>query len=758
MEKILLLIVCLPLALNAQQPTEQPTDTVLKHTWSFDRAIRSVQIHGKELIIKPQRTRQLTIDGTYTAGAAVKLANATPALQNQFVSGESESGGVLAWLPNDPLSYGPHVHSLQYDGPVYDNKFLKKGYKLSHSLYLKAGIQENDWNKLWSFTLNTGQSSENLILPNNNNSSNNLGATATRFLGHLSLSGGYHLFTSRFTNSNQYGYLNQLYENALLTPVSEHYTPPPIRKPGERLTQHTGFLALQQRGTNLDVNLTSSIDAVNKKIDQELQRNQNERHYNTDANVNYTAPNSYPWKTTAKLHLLYNNDDVSIAYPNAAEKYHYSRATDEGGLYITTIYNYDLGNTGLTISDKFHRSTTAAKNSFFLPGLDAFVSQSDRHNNTAKLAVTYSAFYSEPSLTRSWTPFLLTQLLPQESMNFRPATEVASINGLPPVRHQEFTSKLELSLFYWLIATADLSLRTSKDNPYPSFINNRLTLGNRADLRYRGLELTLAQNTYLRRDRQLRITNSISFWCYTNTVTNIAGGTDSLPIAGFSNVHNTLIKGQPLGVITGNSWLRNANHQILLGDDGFPLADPRSKVIGNPTPEFTLKMSHQLSWNRLTLSVDWQYRKGGDVWNGTRAALDYNGRSAMTGEQRSWTNYIFPGVMSNGSHNTVPVSFYDPALPVGQNRWVRYGYSGVAEAYIQKGDNVRINMLSLAYTIRSKQCQIRLLAYAENLMIWSAYRGADPQQRLFDQPDASGLDFFNLPSAKSYGLNASIQF
>jgi len=762
---MLLLIVCLPLVLEAQQPhkaneplkAQQPVDTVIERTYSFDQPVRSIHIRHNKLILKPQRARQLTIGGTYTAGAAVKFANTTPTLQDQYVSGESENG-VLAWLRNDPLSYGPHVHSLQYAGPVYDNVILQKAGKLSESLYLKAGIQKNDWTKLWSFTLNTGQSSENLILPNNNNSANNLGATAERFLGDLSLSGGYHLFVSRFTNSNAYGYLNHLYENALLTPVNNPYSPPPAISHGERLTQHTGFLSLQQRGDHLNLALTSSIDAVNNKIDQELQRNQHETHYNTDANAVYTIRRSYPWMSAVKLHALYNNDDVSITYPKTAEKYHYSRTTGEGGLSFTTTYEYDYTNTGLTIGDKFYRSNTSSKNSFFLPELDAFVSQSDRHSNTAKLAVTYSAFYSEPSITRSWSPFLLTRLLPQQSMSFMPTTEVSNINGLPPVRHQELTSRLELTLLHWLTATADLSLRTSKDNPFPSFINNQLTLGDRADLRYRGLELTLAQNTYLWRNRRIKITNSISFWRYTNTVTNIAGGSDSLPIAGFSNIHNTLIKGQPLGVITGNTWLRNADHQLLLGDDGFPLADPRSKVIGNPTPDYTLKISHQISWNRLTLSVDWQYRKGGDVWNGTQAVLDYSGRSAGTGVQRSWTNYIFSGAMSNGNHGAVPVSFYDPSLPVQENRWVRYGYTGVAEAYIQKGDNIRISMLSLAYTIRLKQRQIRLLAYTENLMIWSAYKGADPQQRLFDQPDASGLDFFNLPSAKSYGFNASIQF
>ncbi|HXB92055.1 MAG TPA: hypothetical protein VNU72_07195, partial [Puia sp.] len=114
----------------------------------------------------------------------------------------------------------------------------------------------------------------------------------------------------------------------------------------------------------------------------------------------------------------------------------------------------------------------------------------------------------------------------------------------------------------------------------------------------------------------------------------------------------------------------------------------------------------------------------------------------------------------SGGKNNIPVAFYDPALPVNQNRWVRYGITGVATSYIQKGDNIRIHTLSLARDIRIKKYlqRIRLTAYAQNLLLWSAYKGGDPNQLLYDQPGSGGLDFFNLPSTKTFGTSASLQF
>ncbi len=82
-------------------------------------------------------------------------------------------------------------------------------------------------------------------------------------------------------------------------------------------------------------------------------------------------------------------------------------------------------------------------------------------------------------------------------------------------------------------------------------------------------------------------------------------------------------------------------------------------------------------------------------------------------------HYIFAGTMQNGGKNNIPVAFYDPNLPVSQNRWVRYGYTGVASAYIQKGDNIRIHTLSLGYDINTKKVPPTdqgLTAYAQNLL------------------------------------------
>ena len=118
------------------------------------------------------------------------------------------------------------------------------------------------------------------------------------------------------------------------------------------------------------------------------------------------------------------------------------------------------------------------------------------------------------------------------------------------------------------------------------------------------------------------------------------------------------------------------------------------------------------------------------------------------------------GVRADGSHNQQPVAFYNPALPLEQNRWVRYGAAGVAEDYLEKADCIRLNDCTISFRPKPfrKTQDLTLNLYITNLLVWKAGSGVDPQQTLFDQPGAAGLDFFNLPAVRSIGASVAIQF
>jgi hypothetical protein len=303
-------------------------------------------------------------------------------------------------------------------------------------------------------------------------------------------------------------------------------------------------------------------------------------------------------------------------------------------------------------------------------------------------------------------------------------------------------------------------LRHNRDDVFPVFHNGQMQLVNMADHRNQGVELSLRLGPGLWQGKQFSIAHELSFFTYNNTVTQVRDGYDYTPIAGFSNVHKTIVKGEVLGAIVGSSYLRDANNNIVIGNDGFPLVNPDPVVVGNPIPDFVIKLNNNLNWKRFFATVDLEWKKGGDVWNGTQAVLDYYGRSANTGALRNVTDYVFSGVLPNSHVNDIPVKFYDPVQPFQNNRWVRYGHTGVTEAYIQRGDYIRLNNITVGYKIKCRRYpqSITLSAFAGNILLWTPYKGGDSSQLLYDQSQTEGLDFFNLPSIKNLGVNVSVQF
>ena len=99
----------------------------------------------------------------------------------------------------------------------------------------------------------------------------------------------------------------------------------------------------------------------------------------------------------------------------------------------------------------------------------------------------------------------------------------------------------------------------------------------------------------------------------------------------------------------------------MIGANGFPLVDPELKPIGNPNPDFVAGIDQTLSFRDFALSFVIDIRKGGDVWNGTRNALIIWVCLQRTEQSREVRNYIFEGVREDGSANSQPVDFANPA-------------------------------------------------------------------------------------------------
>ncbi|MFP9099055.1 carboxypeptidase-like regulatory domain-containing protein [Flavobacterium sp. RHBU_24] len=284
------------------------------------------------------------------------------------------------------------------------------------------------------------------------------------------------------------------------------------------------------------------------------------------------------------------------------------------------------------------------------------------------------------------------------------------------------------------------------------------------DYYQKGLEFTLNYNRYLDlgNSNRLQLSTNFNFTAYKNEVTGISGNYARIPIAGFADVNKNYIVGQPLGVIMGSAYKRDAYNNIIIDSQGFPEVAGVPKVIGNPNPDFVVGFSQGFHYKKFSLKLNLDWSQGGDLWNGTQQTLNYYGVSQTTANQRSVTGYVFNGVTEAGVVNTQPVSFYDTNLPVTQNRWTRYGVAGVAEDAIEDASYFRLNNITLSYSKNTayyaETFNITVSAFVNNVFILSKSDTAFAANTLFNSSETTGLDYFNSPMLRMYGLSFAVKF
>ncbi|WP_207534440.1 hypothetical protein [Desertivirga arenae] len=794
----------------------------LKQTYWYRQPVSGLRFKNKQLTIEPVTTEYIEFGGVFSSAFAFSSPNNSPATQSMYAQGRNNTfqGKTEFRGPEtgETFSFGPAITELEYDGShnaydpngrlvpagsgnglsaqAFDNGILRNGLLQNQALSFRLS-QGLGYTKKWNLQLKAGTGREGMIMRANSNSSENVSANFDAAVWKFNFIGAYSAYRTRFSNDNRGGFLNRVYQNSLLTPVSFNNSYGDEQGDGVQRTysgrsdnpfyllhnnghysrnfQQTGNLSARFKTGRFTLGAGTTLEGLALNSDESLKsgsafyetgfhlkREKDDRRFTLDGFAELVIKYNNPkYKSTAKLAYTRADLQTEIDYKPLVRNYQYKRKVDEFvGLYET---NYDGQNIdgALNLGNKTYRSSTFTNGAYFLPKVDGFIRFENLFNNRRlplKIAATYNRFYTEVSPSTSYSWYESTSLRPESSFLFLPFKEASGFYQVKPVKNFEFTSRIELFDSHLFQFTASFFTRKSKDEVLPTVERGEIVLKNLAEIRSDGGEVEFTHRTPW--SNRFRLSQTLSFYKWTNKVTKVANGYNYAPVAGFSTVNKALVEGKPLGVLVGTTYLRDTKGNLVIDNEGFPIANTSTSEIGNPIPDFTLKLSQNLNLKQWDLNLDWEYKKGGDVWNGTKAFLDYYGRSKSSAEERTISNYVFEGLTADGNVNTKPVSFYDLARPLEQSKFLRYGAGGVASDYIEKADALRLRNVSVTYTLPIKKLAQRVLftAYAKNIIIWTAYQGVDPDQLMYDQANGQGLDFFNLPSTKNFGVNVSLQF
>ncbi|MUP41682.1 SusC/RagA family TonB-linked outer membrane protein [Christiangramia aestuarii] len=256
---------------------------------------------------------------------------------------------------------------------------------------------------------------------------------------------------------------------------------------------------------------------------------------------------------------------------------------------------------------------------------------------------------------------------------------------------------------------------------------------------------------------------SANWTTYENVVEELVEGVESVTLNGFSGTSSRAVVGESYGAIFGARYARNDAGQILIDEEGYPLLAAEDGVIGDPIPDWLGGISNQFQYKNIGLSFLIDIRQGGDVWCGTCGILDYFGVSEETLLRDQST--VFEGVVAaTGEPNTRVVPYSDPTRSENNNYWRRYGFGDVDEGNVYDASWIRLREVTLTYSLPEKFFEnsfidgLSFSVFGRNLWLETDYPGVDPETNLTGDSNGLGLDYFNQPNTKSYGLNVQLNF
>ena len=246
----------------------------------------------------------------------------------------------------------------------------------------------------------------------------------------------------------------------------------------------------------------------------------------------------------------------------------------------------------------------------------------------------------------------------------------------------------------------------------------------------------------------------------TIVATNETDGAIGLGAPRTRNIDVRQIVGEDYGTLFGVSYERDDSGAIIydIDGDGVPLArQGERKILGSGVPPLTLGFSNSFTYKNFTLNFLIDGKFGGQIFSGTNSVAYGNGLHKGTLDGRDG------GLTVTGIDGATNSTFTTTVAP--ENLQTYYSrISGIAEEFVSDSDYIKFRQLSLGYSIPKKLIEKTFLTSANISFIASnlfylkrSVDNIDPEAA-YNVSNAQGLEYFGLPSTRSYGLNLNVKF
>lgn len=242
-----------------------------------------------------------------------------------------------------------------------------------------------------------------------------------------------------------------------------------------------------------------------------------------------------------------------------------------------------------------------------------------------------------------------------------------------------------------------------------------------------------------------------------NYVDELADGVNSIMLGGFVTPQVRASIGDKFPVIYGTGYLRNENGDIVVDENGMPMAG-EPQVIGKISPDFRLGFNTSIELFKFRLSAVFDWKQGGQMYCGTMGVLDYYGVTQRSADYRKQEEFLFelPAVKQNADGSYSP----NDIMIKGENAFDYFNaLNSIDEASVYDNSFIKLREIALSYPIVDKKfLHITANVFARNILIWSQLPGLDPEATLGNNNMAGAFERFSMPGTSSYGFGLTFKF
>ena len=267
---------------------------------------------------------------------------------------------------------------------------------------------------------------------------------------------------------------------------------------------------------------------------------------------------------------------------------------------------------------------------------------------------------------------------------------------------------------------------------------------------------------------------NMNFTKIKNEVISLAEGIESVSLAGYVTPNVRAYAGNTYPTIYGLQLARNEDGEILIDDDpesyyyGMPMEGVSGK-IGDVSPDFIIGLTNILRYKWITLSTQFDWKQGGDIYSGSNRLMALYGSAAFTEDRvtpfqyKDTENAKGTGVLATtGAPNNITRGGPDDIEAYPDFYADLFG--SIDEMAVYETSYIKLREVSLNFTlprslvapIKMKGASVTLIG--RNFLLWSTLPNVDPETSQGTGNGVSGFEYMSLPQTTSYGITLNLTF